>query len=218
MRHTIIYDCEFMTAEGAQSRFWCGPHDPDPVVVQIGLVKLGLAGGFPLIETKRLYVIPRDRHGNRTGLDPFFTRLTGISEDQIDRHGISLQSALDQTSAFAAGAPLWSWGKDEHNMLAISCFVAGFPPPIPATQFGNACALLLKAGMPYDDIKVTRSNQLADYFKLEHPALRAHDALDDALSIAYVLRHLLALHRLEPADFDAAGAGRTLRTDAAKPG
>ena len=46
MSYTVIYDCEFLTAPGAPQRFWCGPHDPDPVVAQVGAVLLGLEGDF----------------------------------------------------------------------------------------------------------------------------------------------------------------------------
>lgn len=200
MNHAIVLDCEFLTAEGCLSRLWGGPHDPDPVVAQIGLVKIGLGGDFPVLDTRRIYVVPRNRAGDRTALDPFFTSLTGVTENDITSHGISLSQALEDTMAFADGARLWSWGKDEFNMVAVSCYVAGIAPCIPATQFGNAGALLLRAGMPYDDLKNTRSSQLADYFKLDHPVLRAHDALDDALSIACVLRHLLGKGDLKPDD------------------
>jgi hypothetical protein len=31
---------------------------------------------------------------------------------------------------FSEGARFWSWGKDELNMVAISCYVAGIPAPI----------------------------------------------------------------------------------------
>jgi DNA polymerase III epsilon subunit-like protein len=85
-------------------------------------------------------------------------------------------------------------------MVAISCYVQGLTPPLPATQFGNACALLLRAGMPYEDLKRTRSNKLADHFQITHPPLRGHDALDDALSVAYVLQALLRQGKLCPAD------------------
>lgn len=200
MKHTLVFDCEFLTAEGSPSRFWCGPYDPDPVVAQIGVAKIGLEGDFPLLDTLRLYVIPRDRHGQQFTLDPFFTTLTGIAEDDIKQEGLSLTEALERTRNFASGARLWSWGKDEFNMVAISCYVEGLTPPIPATQFGNACALLLKAGMPYEDIKTTRSNRLADYFKIEHPPLQGHDALDDALSVAYVVQALLQQEKLRPSD------------------
>lgn len=200
MKHALVFDCEFLTAEGAPSRFWCGPRDPDPVVAQVGVVKISLEADFLLLETLRSHVIPLDRHGARVPLDPVFTRLTGVTEEALDTQGISLAAALDQISAFASGAKLWSWGKDEFTMLAISCYVQGLQPPIPATQFGNACQLLLKTGMPYDDIMRTRSNALADYYQIEHPPLRGHDALDDALSIAYVVQHLLRQGSLTPAD------------------
>jgi hypothetical protein len=202
VKHTVVFDCEFLTAEGAPSRFWCGPHDPDPIVAQIGVVKIGLEGDFPLLDTSRLHVLPRTRLGDRFALDPLFIKLTGITEDALDQLGLSLGEALDQIKNFASGAKLWSWGKDEFNMVAISCYVAGLQPPIPATQFGNACQLLLKAGMPYDDIKRTRSHTLADYFQLKHPPLRGHDALDDALSVAYVVQHLLMQGSLSVADFE----------------
>jgi len=197
----IIFDCEFLTAEGSPSRFWCGPYDPDPVVVQIGIVKLGLSNDFQILDTLRIYVCPKDRNGERIMLNPFFTRLTGITENNIEADGISLSQALEKTQDFSSGAKFWSWGKDEFNMLAISCYVEGIEPPIPVTQFGNACDLLLKAGMPYEDLKKTRSNTLADYYEIDHPPLRGHDALDDALSVAYVVQYLLTKGELNRVDF-----------------
>lgn len=197
----VIFDCEFLTNEGAPSRFWCGPFDPDPVIVQVGLVVLELNSDFPITQTQRLHVIPRDRAGTRIRLDPFFTQLTDISEQQLTETGLELSVALEAVAEFAVGARLWSWGKDEFNMIAISCFVQGINPPLPATRFGNACHLMLKAGMPYDDIKKTRSHQLAAYFGIELPALKPHDALDDALSTAHVLQHLLRLGKLHADDF-----------------
>lgn len=202
MRHILVFDWKFLTAEGAPSRFWCGPYDPDPVVAQIGIVKIGLEADFPVLDTLRLHVIPRSRQGDRYVLDPFFTKLTGIAEDDIEREGTSLEQALEKTREFASGTKLWSWGKDEFNMVAISCFVEGLVPPIPATQFGNACQILLRAGMPYEDMKKTPSNRLASYYQLECPPLRGHDALDDALSVSCVIQHLLGQGALKMSDFD----------------
>lgn len=201
MKHTIVFDCEFLTSEGAPSRFWCGPKDPDPVIAQIGLVKLGLEGEKAILDTKRIYVRPTGRDGARLALDPFFTQLTGITEDTLDRGGWTLAQALDEVEDFSDGVRLWSWGKDEINMIAISCYVAGISPPIPVTRFGNACDLLLKAGMPYEDLCKTRSNTLASYYRIDHPPLQGHDALDDALSVAYVVQHHLQRGALGPEDF-----------------
>ncbi len=202
MKTAIIFDCEFLCLEGSQRRFWCAAHDPDPVIAQLGAVKLGLEGDFPLLETYKAYVQPVDRFGSRYALDPFFTKLTGISEENIDMEGMSLRDVLLRFDSFSAGARCWSWGKDELNMIAISCYVAGIEPSIPAHRFDNAVKLLLAAGMPIEDLAKTPSNKLADYYRVEHPPLHGHDALDDALSLSYTLQHLMKIGKLRPEVFD----------------
>lgn len=191
MNTAIVFDCEFLCLEGSQRRFWCAADDPDPVIAQIGAVKLGLDDDFPIIDTFNAYIQPIDRFGSRYALDPFFTQLTGITNDKIDADGVSLQDALSSFDSFSEGARCWSWGKDELNMVAISCYIAGIEPSIPAHRFDNAVKLLLAGGMPIEDLVKTRSNKLADYYGVKHPPLQAHDALGDALSVAYTLQYLL---------------------------
>ncbi|MCE3519180.1 hypothetical protein LXJ58_31015, partial [Escherichia coli] len=81
--------------------------------------------------------------GNRYALDPFFTKLTGITDETMEAEGVPLQDALAGVDRFSNGARFWSWGKDELNMVAISCYVAGIQPPIPAGRFDNAVKLLI---------------------------------------------------------------------------
>jgi hypothetical protein len=202
MKIAIVFDSEFLCVQGSRGRFWCAAHDPDPVIAQVGAVKLGLEGNFPLLDTYRAYVQPIDRFGDRYAIDPFFTSLTGISAAQIQAEGVTLQEALAEVDRFSEGARFWSWGKDELNMVAISCYVAGVQPPIPAHRFDNAVKLVLLAGMPIEDIATTPSSKLADYYGVEHPPLRGHDALDDALSLAYALQHLLRNGKLQSGAFD----------------
>jgi len=206
MRSAVLYDCEYLTMEGAMKRFWAGPLDPDPIAVQIGAVKLGLEGDFPILATERVYVTPIDRFGKECALDPYFIELTGIAQDTVTSEGISLKSAIDRLDRFSDGASLWSWGKDELFLLGMSCYVAGIDPVIPAHRCGNAGRLLLKAGMPYEDLQETSSGQLADYFGIDHPPLYNHDALDDAMSIGLTLQHLLRNGRLSQSDFKLSGA------------
>jgi len=202
MKTAIIFDCEFLCLEGSQRRFWCAAHDPDPVIAQIGAVKLGLEGEFPILGTYKSYVRPVDRFGKRYPLDPYFTHLTGITEEDIDAHGVALEDALSGVDSFSGGARFWSWGKDEMNMVAISCYVAGIQPSIPARRFDNAVKLLIAAGMPIENLAKTPSNKLADYYNVDHPALQAHDGLDDALSLSYTLQHLMKIRKLQPEVFD----------------
>ncbi len=201
MKTAILFDCEFLCLEGSQRRYWCAANDPDPVIAQIGAVKLGLEDDFPILDTFIEYVVPIDRYGDRYALDPFFTKLTGITEENIKAEGITLSEALIRIDNFSNGARFWSWGKDELNMVAISCYVSGVSPTIPASRFDNAAKLLLAAGMPVEDLAKTPSNKLADYFGVDHPPLKGHNARDDALSIAYTLQHLLTVGKLQPLAF-----------------
>jgi inhibitor of KinA sporulation pathway (predicted exonuclease) len=203
VKTAIIFDCEFLCIKGSQSRFWCAAIDPDPVIAQIGAVKIGLEDDFPILDTFKAYVEPRDRHGARYAIDSYFTDLTGITEEQINQDGKPLETALADLDRFSDGARFWSWGKDELNMLAISCYVEGIQPPIPAPRFDNAVKLLLAAGMPVEDLARTPSNKLANYYGIERLELHGHDALDDARSVAYTLQHLLQNGKLLPSAFSA---------------
>lgn len=202
MKTAIVFDCEFLCVEGSQRRFWCGAHDPDPVIAQIGAVKLGLEGSYPILGTHKSYIQPMDRFGRQYAIDPFFTRLTGITSGIVAAQGVPLNQALQDVDEFSDGALFWSWGKDELNMIAISCYVEGIAPKIPARRFDNAVKLLLVAGMPIEDLAKTPSNKLAEYYGIDHPPLQGHDALDDALSVAYTLQHLLRAGKLKPSAFD----------------
>ena len=202
MKKAIIFDCEYVCIQGSQSRSWCGSIDPDPVIAQIGAVKLGLEGDFSILDTCKFYVRPFDRYGKRYPLDSYFTNLTGITEDDLIANGVALLDALIALDGFSDGARFWSWGKDELNMMAISCYIAGIQPLIPAGRFDNAVKLLTAAGMPIEDVAKTPSSKLADFYGVEHPPLRGHDALDDALSISYTLQHLMRTKKLQPEIFD----------------
>ncbi len=202
MKTAVIFDCEFLCIEGSQRRFWCAAIDPDPVIAQVGAVKLGLEGDYPILDTYKAYVRPIDRHGKRYPLDPYFTNLTGITEQNIEAEGVALKDALSGIESFSEGVRLWSWGKDELNMVAISWYITGIQAPIPADRFDNAVKLLIAAGMPIEDLAKTPSNKLADYYRVEHPPLQGHDALDDALSVSYTLQYLLKSGKLQAEVFD----------------
>jgi hypothetical protein len=192
-----------LDGQGSQRRLWCAAHDPDPVIAQIGAVKLGLEDEFPILDTYKVYVRPIDRFGNQYAPDPYFTDLTGITGEIIETEGVTLQDALSSIDSFSGGARFWSWGKDELNMMAISCYIAGIQAPIPAHRFDNAVKLLLAAGMPIEDLAKTPSNKLVAYYNVEHPSMRGHDAHDDALSVSYTLQFLIMAGKLQPEVFEA---------------
>ncbi|EIM72621.1 putative exonuclease [Nitratireductor aquibiodomus RA22] len=197
----VIFDCEYLVSEGAQARYWCGPYDPDPVVVQIGAVRLILENDFAIAGEFEAIITPVDRYGRPFDLAQTFVDLTGITRERIAQQGRSLPDVLAALCKFSGKGGLWSWGKDEFNLMAISCYIAGIEPPIAAHRFDNACKLLLKAGMPYDDIRKTRSGHLPHYFNLPHAGPGRHDGLEDARAVARVLQHLLRERRLTAESF-----------------
>ncbi len=200
MASVTIYDCEFLTAPGAPMRFWCGPHDPDPLCVQIGAVRLSLDAPFAVSDPAGWYVIPQDRDGDVVPVDPLLTRLTGIDDAILSEEGIPIVDALAALDAFSQGGPLLSWGTDDVLTFSTSLFVQGLLSPIPAARFRNAVPLLLTAGEALEDVLKLRSNTICDHFGLDAPGA-AHDARADAASVALVLRHLLSQNRLSAADF-----------------
>jgi hypothetical protein len=189
MKTVTIFDCEFLTAEGAMSRLWCGVHDPDPILVQIGAIKLGLTEGLPIVAEMLEYVLPFDRLGNKAVLDPFFTSLTGIREKDLSEKGKSFRNVCQQFEAFVGEDKIWSWGKDELWALGINCFLNGYAMTLKPNQFGNAASLFLAAGIPEAELLKIRSSTLAQYYGICTKDLKAHDALDDVRSIVRALQY-----------------------------
>lgn len=198
MGHVTVFDCEHLTNEDSPKRFWCGPDDPDPLLVQIGAVHLSTEPPFSLGGTFDCIVRPVGRDGP-VAPSAFFTRLTGIDAERIEREGVSLVDALRAFADFAGNAPIYSWGKDEITSIAPACFVSGISCPIPVRRFRNAGALLLAAGVPLDRVVTLRSHTLPQHFGLP-PEPGAHDGLADASGVARVLAHLLSEGRLLPGD------------------
>ncbi|MEP5728933.1 MAG: exonuclease [Sulfitobacter sp.] len=202
MDNVTLYDCEFLTAPGAPMRFWCGPHDPDPLCVQIGAARLSLTPPYDVSAPKGWFVHPMGRDGEIVSVDPLLTHLTGIDDALLKRDAISLQEAMQALDSFSNGDPLLSWGTDDVLTLSTSLFVQGLMSPIPARWFRNAVPLLLAAGVPEETVVSLRSNTLCAHFGIEPPGL-AHDAQADAQSVALVLRSLLNENHLSTAAFRA---------------
>ncbi|APE42211.1 hypothetical protein BOO69_01390 [Sulfitobacter alexandrii] len=207
MDFATVYDCEFLTAPGAPTRFWCGPHDPDPLCIQIGAVRLGLTAPFAVSEPVGWFVEPRDRDGAIAAVDPLVTRLCGIDDALLAREGIALVDALGHLSEFARDGLLLAWGKDDLLGLAPSLFVQGLTCPIPPARFRNATALLIAAGESAETVHGLRSNTICDHYGLKAPG-PAHDARADAAGVATALSHLLQTGRLRPADITGLAPAR----------
>ncbi|WP_294225477.1 hypothetical protein [uncultured Shimia sp.] len=196
MPKIVIFDTEYLSCDGAMYRVWSAANDPDPILVQIGAVLVDLDGPARVVDTLNVIVTPQDRHGRVCQLDPYFVQLTGLTDQQLETEGVPLRDALEMLDSFSQGSDFWSWGKDELFALGISCFVQGLSPSIPARRFSNLKSVMHSA-ISERDIANINSSELSQFFGLNGPNLRAHDALGDATSLSAALIHLLETNKID---------------------
>ena len=205
MQYAVIYDCECLTSDGAWTRMWCGPLDPDPILVQIGAVKVALTDGLPVVGEFQRLTLPINRWGILEKLDPVFIDLTHITQERLDSEGVATEIALQDFQDFVGDAMIWSWGKDDIYMLGQTCYIQGIPMPFPPSRFDNISKVLLaEAGVPLEDILKTNSGRLANLFGCTvstegmGSTVTEHDAIYDARSIVTALQYLVSQGRLNP--------------------
>jgi len=104
-----VLDMEWTSWEGAWARGWSGPGEFREIV-QIGLVRFADTPVLEELESFQVFVKPIL---NPT-LSRYFMDLTGISQDDVDRHGTSLADALTAMTEFLADdqCPILSHGLD----------------------------------------------------------------------------------------------------------
>lgn len=186
---TTIFDLEFTAWEGSAARGWSGP-DEYREIVQIGAVRVDGGNAFAEMDRFTAYVRPV----KNPVLSDYFVSLTGITQADVDRHGVSFPEALAAFSEFVGddGAAVVSNGAD-HTALDENCALHDIACPIDAARFLDIrprFARLLGLATPE-----VISAKLPSLFRLPSRR-REHDALADSLAIVQALRHLRETGRL----------------------
>ena len=186
---TTIFDLEFTAWEGSAARGWSGP-DEYREIVQIGAVRVDGGNAFAEVDRFTAYVRPV----KNPVLSDYFVSLTGITQADVDRHGVSFPEALAAFSEFVGddGAAVVSNGTD-HAALDENCALHGIACPIDADRFVDIRPRLARLlGLATPEVISAKLPSL-----LRLPGRRKeHDALADALAIAQALRHLRQTGRL----------------------
>ena len=186
---TTIFDLEFTAWEGSAARGWSGP-DEYREIVQIGAVRVDGGNAFTEVDRFKTYVRPV----KNPVLSDYFVSLTGITQADVDRHGVSFPEALAAFSEFVGddGAAVVSNGTDD-AALDENCDLHGIACPIDADRFVDIRPRLARLlGLATPEVISAKLPSL-----LRLPGRRKeHDALADALAIAQALRHLRQTGRL----------------------
>ena len=184
-----IFDLEYTAWECSMARRWLTPGEFREVV-QIGAVKLD-AESFESLDEFDALVLPRIN----PVLSPYFEKLTGITSRQIARDGEDFAMAYASFLDFAGEGPIAAFGRDDRALLdnlrlygitgarALPVFydLRGWFAVLGVDPRGmHSCDIAPALGMPFQG--------------------RAHNALDDAKSVASVMAVLASRGtRLRPA-------------------
>ncbi len=102
-----VFDLEFTAWECSMASHWLRPGEYKEVV-QIGAVKLD-ATTFEALSEFDILVRPRIN----AVLSPYFENLTGITNDAVAARGVDFEHAYERFLEFAGDGPICAFGHDE---------------------------------------------------------------------------------------------------------
>ena len=176
-----ILDLEWTAWEGSVERGWSGP-DEEIEIVQFGMAVYADTAAIEEVDSLEVLVRPQIN----PDLSDYFTQLTGITQEDVDREGIAFPDALDRVSDFLGNSidTIHCFGSDG-NVLHINCDLMGIAPPFPL-EFFNSVREDITNFLGLADGQVA-SSDLPDVMGFSAPG-NAHTALADVRCIAEALR------------------------------
>ncbi|WP_172381709.1 exonuclease domain-containing protein [Streptomyces sp. MNP-20] len=189
----VVFDLEFTTWQGALENDWSGPGQLREIV-QIGALRLD--ADLAVVEEYEVLVRPVVN----PRLSAFFTELTGIGQEEVDREGLAPARAIGDFLGFCKGRTALSYGNDmvvvgenagwaraRGERIAASCL---------DTPFLNVRPWINALAPTTTGVNVGRLWQVLG---LPRPAAgQEHAALFDCYSFAAALRHLRAAGAVLP--------------------
>ncbi|MEP0336641.1 MAG: 3'-5' exonuclease [Alphaproteobacteria bacterium] len=175
----IVMDLEWTAWEGARQRTWSGPGE-EMEVVQIGAVRLADTPGLEELGAFEILVRPRI---NPT-LDRYFTDLTGITQDRLDREGVDLKVALGEFAKFIAPSTEAFGFGDEFTHIVTNCQLYGLANPFADCRCDDVRAVVMAhLGVEW----VPNSSDLPELMDFTPPGAM-HQGLSDSRCVAEALR------------------------------
>lgn len=181
----IVFDLELTAWEGSLARHWAGPNEFREIV-EIGAVRTD--SEKPEVQEQCFSMLVRPIKNPQ--LSNYFSSLTGISQQRLEREGQSLSAALAAFAEFASGVSHFYAYGDDGDIIAENCGFQGLDNPLAGSRLTNVRAGITKAyGL---DTSITSADlPTATGLARSGDNLQAHNALDDARAVAQVLKPLI---------------------------
>ena len=180
----VIFDLEMTAWEGSVLRQWNG-YDEDPEIIQIGAVEIALENGnFEITREFEQVIKPR----LRPILSKYITELTGITQDIVEKRGISFSEAVKTFYEFVPRDSYLCSNGNDWQYLEFNCDLHAIKNPFRKCLFMNLRPFLATR------LQVDEANEVLHSYRLgtisEMPGNSPHNALSDARCIAESLKRL----------------------------
>lgn len=176
----LIFDTEFTSWSGSVARAWKGPGEHREIV-QIGAVIIG-ARDFDERASFSVLVKPV----LNPSLSAYFEKLTRITNEQVQREGLSFADAAMRFMAFAGERKSFCYGRDD-LIIAENASRLGQSSAWRFAKSTNLRHWLTEVGVPLAGI---HSGELAAHVGAASRGV-AHDAVADSRSLAEAVRYLV---------------------------
>ncbi|MEV0265431.1 3'-5' exonuclease [Streptomyces sp. NPDC050617] len=181
----VVFDLEFTSWPGALEHDWGEPGQLREIV-QIGALRL--SEDCSVVEEYETLVTPTVN----ARLSPYFTELTGIAQETVDREGVPAAQALGEFLGFCRGQTVLSYGNDMVVMGENIAWARARGEEI-KNSFLDAAFVNIRPWLNTVAPETAQSNvgRLWSVLGLPKPAAgREHSALFDCHSFAAAIGHL----------------------------
>lgn len=177
----VIFDLEFTAWEVSMANHWLRPGEFKEVI-QIGAVRVD-AVHFHVLDAFESLICPRIN----SLLSPYIQKLTGITDAMLAARGVDFETGYARFLAFAGDDPICAFGHDDW-VLDENIRLYGLKPEKRRPFFHDLRAWFAAHQL---DPRGLNSCEIASRLGASFTG-RAHDALDDARSLAAGMQILAA--------------------------
>lgn len=171
-----ILDLEYTAWEGSAKRDWSEPWEWREIV-QIGLVVADAGNAFKVRDEIEIFVQPV----RNPLLSGYFTALTGITQDYLERVAKPFGEAMRDLAGVSAPAEAIIFNGTDGEILRENCVMRGISSPWPAKETLNFHPLLVRTlGRPSNEVISSQLPALAGIYV----SGKVHSALHDCRAIA----------------------------------